>query len=612
MMKQSPRKRRVALLAVISILGLVAPTFASSATASIFLGPDTDTSICGNIGSAQHYVTDYPANWPRVDALQLTSPPSLTKVPLQGGITNWHCRTDTGLTTGGQSCAGWGNGQSLCAGGVWSFTVPVGTPVSIGKQDVESYSGSGSFAKDLSKVEWDLDGNGSFEVQDSGPWVTATGTTNEQVDSTVTAWTTRARYFEGVFTPRSVGNMTIQMRVTWSDNSTVTSSGVFIATTDAATAGIARTLSLARAASTEPVLTDSNVYLSAASSTSTSGYFSKFEWDLNGDGTYEIDGGSQKTITTSFATPGVKTVGVRVTSRGGSTSATTMNIEARQTPPAGEPGVSINDGDTATNTKAVTLNLAWPEYATEARISNDGGFAPSKTQRVPLSALINWELDDSIKGLFTKVVYVRFNGSGIDTTKTYSDDIILDTTAPVITSSSAVATTSSINVKVAATDDITGVDKLEIDNGNTTITKDYSKTLSIPLAEAGMAVSGSSVSKSSVKTLRVRVQDGAGNWTQWRNLGLTGASVVVQKLISVSLKVRTTKSVSGKSIAQAAKMKVPPGAKVSIKVSSSSKTVCRVVGSAVKGIKAGTCKVSLSVKPKTGKTTTKTISLRVS
>jgi hypothetical protein len=282
---------------------------------------------------------------------------------------------------------GWGNGQSLCAGGVWSFTVPVGTPISIGKQDIESYSGTGSFPKDLSKVEWDFDGNGSFEIQDNGPWVTAQGTSNEQVDSTVTAWTTRARYFEGVFTPRSIGNTTIQMRVTWSDGSTVTSSGVFTATADVASAGIARTLSLAGTAATGPVLTDSNVYLSAATSTATSGYFSKFEWDLDGDGAYEIDGGSQKTLSTTFATPGVKTVGVRVTSRGGSSSTTTMTIEARQSPPSGEPGVSINDGGTATNSKVVSLNLAWPEYATEARISNDGGFASSKTKTVPLSSV---------------------------------------------------------------------------------------------------------------------------------------------------------------------------------------------------------------------------------
>lgn len=613
MMILRPRKRLFALIAVISVLCVVAPTFSSSASAYIFLGPDTDTSICANIGSAQHYVSDYPAEWPRVDSIRTGSPPTLEKVPLQGGMTNWHCRTDTGLTTGGQSCAGWGNGQSLCAGGVWSFTIPVGTPVSIGKQDIESYSGSGSFPKDLSKVEWDLDGNGSFEKQDNGPWVTAQGTSNEQVDSTVTAWTTRSRYFEGVFTPRSVGNTTIQMRVTWSDGSTVTSSGVFTATSDSVSAGIVRTLSLAGTAATGPVLTGSNVYLSAASSTSTSGYFSKFEWDLNGDGTYEINGGSEKTLSSSFTSPGLKTVGVRVTSRGGSTASSTMSIEVRQSPPSGEPGVSINDGGAATNSKVVSLNLAWPEYATEARISNDGGFASSKTKTVSLSAIVDWELDDSVKGIFTKVVYIRFNGSGIDNTKTYSDDIILDTTAPTINSSTAVATTSKIEVKVDAIDDITGVEKIEIDNGTKIVSKDYAKTVEYSLSDLGMVVSAASVAKASAQSLQVRVRDGAGNWTKWQSLALSGKEIVVaNQHTGKAMSINTKKAVSGKSIAQFAKLTIPKNSKLSVKVASSSMKICRVIGTSIRGLKAGTCKVTVSAKPKIGRTQSKTVSLRVS
>jgi hypothetical protein len=606
------RKQLVSLVAIFSILGTVTPSLSLRASAYIFSESDTDTSICANIGTKQHGIPSYPDDWPRVDALSFTFPPTLVKVPLEGGVTNWHCRTDTGLTTGGQSCMGW-NGQSLCAGGQWSFTIPIGTPVAIGKQDIEHFSGTGSFPKDLSKVEWDLDGNGSFETVDNGPWVTAQGTQNEQVDSVVTAWTTRARYFETTFTPLSLGNSTVQMRVSWTDGSSVTSSGVFTAITDTATAGIARIESSAGTIATGPVLTGSNVHLSAASSIATSGFFSRFEWDLDGDGIYETDGGTQNVLTTSFVTPGNKSVGVRVTSRGGSSSSATMTIEVRQSPPSGEPGVSINDGATATNSKSVSLNLAWPEFATEARISNDGGFAPSKTRTVPLSSFVDWELDDSIKGLFTKVVYVRFNGSGIDNTKTYSDDIILDTTAPKINSSSAVATSSRLNVKVDAIDDITGVEMIEIDNGRKKISKKYSKTLKVSLAEAGLAVAGGSVSKSSVRTLRVRVRDGAGNWTKWRNLSLSGRSVVVVQgpQNSKALSLTTEKSVSSKAIAKFVRMNVPKYSKMSLKVSSSSKTVCRATGSSVRGLKSGNCKVTVIVKPKSGRAITKSVTLRV-
>jgi hypothetical protein len=291
-----------------------------------------------------------------------------------------------------------------------------------------------------------------------------------------------------------------------------------------------------------------------------------------------------------------------------------MNIEVRQSPPSGEPGVSINDGGTATNLKAVSLNLAWPEFATEARISNDGGFASSKTKTVPLAALVDWELDDTIKGLFTKVVYVRFNGSGIDNTKTYSDDIILDTTAPSINSSAAAVTTSGIEVKVDATDDITGVEVIEIDINNKKISKEYSKTVKVSLAEAGMTVSGSSVSKVSVTTLRVRVRDAVNNWTEWNDLALPGGTVVASQnqTAKKTLKMNTKKAVTGKAIAQFVSLKLPKNSKISVKISASSKKVCKVVKTSVRGIKPGICRITVSVKPRTGKAKIKTVSLRVS
>jgi hypothetical protein len=564
------------------LLGVVEPTLAPSASAYIFLGPDTDTSICANIGSAQHYVRDYPSNWPTYGSYQY-----------EGGVTNWFCRTDTGLQT--------------LPSRVWSNTIPVGTPVSIGKQDIESYSGSGSFSKDLSKVEWDLDGNGSFEIQDNGPWVTAQGTQNEQVDSTVTAWTTRSRYFEGVFTPQSVGNTTIQLRVTWSDSSTATSSGVFTATTDSASAGIARTSSLAGAVTTGPVLTGTSVYLSAASSTSTSSKFSKFEWDLDGDGTYEVDGGTTNTRSTSFTTSGSKTVGVRVTSRGGSTSTATTSIDVRKSPPSGEAGVSIIDGASYTNKKAVQLNLVWPEYATEARISNDGGFAASKTQTKDLAASIDWELDDSVKGIYTKVVYVRFNGV-TDTTKTYSDDIILDTTAPTIETSSAAVASSSVDVSLKATDDITGVDKVELKNGSSTVTKDYATNLSVPMKDLGLTVSSASVRKLATSSIEIRVSDKAGNWSAYKTLSVSGT--VTTPTVTTPT-VTTKKAATAKSIATYAKLVVLSTSKVSLKVVSSSAKYCKVSGTTLKGVKAGTCKVTVTVTPKKGKATSKTVTLKV-
>lgn len=190
-----------------------------------------------------------------------------------------------------------------------------------------------------------------------------------------------------------------------------------------------------------------------------------------------------------------------------------------------DPGVSILDSLAYTNSKAVTLNLVWPRGATEARISNDGGFSQSKTTTVPLSAVVNWKLDDSRAGAYTKIVYVRFNGTGIDTTKTYTDDIILDTAAPDL--QGATATSSSVDsdeVSVAAL-------RVKKKNGVKLVVRAYDRLSGIGYVEIRTKSSGkitrikSSQPKAKSQTLRVRtvakklqirVVDRAGNRSGWR------------------------------------------------------------------------------------------------
>jgi hypothetical protein len=280
----------------------------------------------------------------------------------------------------------------------------------------------------------------------------------------------------------------------------------------------------------------------------------------------------------------------------------------------------------------VKLNLVWPEYATEARISNDGGFAASKTQTKDLAASIDWELDDSVKGVYTKVVYVRFNGVA-DTTKTYSDDIILDTTAPTIESSSASAASSSVDVSLKATDDITGVNKVEIRNDTKIVKKDYATKVSIPMADLALSVSSSGVRKSATTAVDIRVSDNAGNWTGWQTVtvaGLTKTPAVttpevttpeVKTPVVTTPEVKTSmakapvvtlkKSTPAKTIASYAKLKVKTGSVVSLKLSSKSTKYCKVIKSTLKGLKVGTCTVTVTVKPKAGRSTSKTVTLKV-
>lgn len=190
-----------------------------------------------------------------------------------------------------------------------------------------------------------------------------------------------------------------------------------------------------------------------------------------------------------------------------------------------DPGVSILDSLAYTNSKAVTLNLVWPRGATEARISNDGGFSQSKTTTVPLAEVVNWKLDDSRAGAYTKIVYVRFNGTGIDTTKTYTDDIILDTAAPDL--QGATATSSSVDsdeVSVAAL-------RVKKKNGVKLVVRAYDRLSGIGYVEIRTKSSGkitrikSSQPKAKSQTVRVRtvakklqirVVDRAGNRSGWR------------------------------------------------------------------------------------------------
>ena len=271
------------------------------------------------------------------------------------------------------------------------------------------------------------------------------------------------------------------------------------------------------------------------------------------------------------------------------------------TPPPGEPGVSIKNGDSYVNMKQVSLNLVWPEYATGARISNDGGFAASKTQTKDLATSIDWELDDSVKGIYTKVVYIRFNGVA-DTTKTYSDDIILDSTAPSIETSSAAVTSSSVVVSLKAADDITGVSKVQILSGTKTVTKDYATKVSVPLADLSLSVSSRGVRKSAATSVKIRVSDHAGNWTGWRTVTVAGLTTPT---VSVS------KSASAKSIATFANIPVLSTSKVSLKVVSSYAKYCKVFGTTLRGVKTGTCKVAVTVTPQKGKANSKTVTLKV-
>ena len=76
--------------------------------------------------------------------------------------------------------------------------------------------------------------------------------------------------------------------------------------------------------------------------------------------------------------------------------------------------------------------------------------------------------------------------------------------------------------------------------------------------------------------------------------------------------ITTSRSTTAKSIASAAKLAVLSTSKVSLKVVSAYAKYCKVSGTTLKGLKVGSCKVTVTVTPKKGKATSKTVTLKVS
>ena len=189
-------------------------------------------------------------------------------------------------------------------------------------------------------------------------------------------------------------------------------------------------------------------------------------------------------------------------------------------------GVTINDGSEFTNSKDVTISVVAPAGSVKVILSNDGGFGSSQTfDLVDASADIAWRLVASRDERLPKIVYAKWVSRFGTEGAAVLDDIILDTTIPVLSNVSAAANTapaSAVTVAavkkptgakiiVKAKDANSGVGKIEIKskkNGKTT-TVIYNK----PTA-ASQTVSV----KTTSKTLYVRVLDRAANASPWKTV----------------------------------------------------------------------------------------------
>lgn len=196
------------------------------------------------------------------------------------------------------------------------------------------------------------------------------------------------------------------------------------------------------------------------------------------------------------------------------TSGTATVAPSAPTPPTGRVGISIEDGADFVRTPKVRLRLVWPAGATTALLANDGGFTDAVS--VPLAERVDWTLRSTGPVRLPKTVYVRFSGGGVNETQTFSDDVILDETAPKLLSASArqirdVRARSVFLLRTRAEDGLSGVARLQVQTGARRIT-------TLPYRTHTRFVSSATL-------VRVRVGDRAGNWSPWRRVRVTDGGV---------------------------------------------------------------------------------------
>ena len=144
----------------------------------------------------------------------------------------------------------------------------------------------------IANYEWDLDGNGTYEQQ--GPSATV------------------SRSYASATSP------TVKLRVTDDLGGTDTETRDLVVTNTAPTASFTAT--------PNPAQVGASVAFNASASSDPDGTIAKYEWDLDGNGSYETDTGTTKTTSRVYGAAGAVPVGLRVTDNDGLTATKTVSV----------------------------------------------------------------------------------------------------------------------------------------------------------------------------------------------------------------------------------------------------------------------------------------------
>ena len=261
-----------------------------------------------------------------------------------------------------------------------------------------------------------------------------------------------------------------------------------------------------------PALVGNTVTFDGSASADDAHTIARYEWDLDGDGSYEVDGGATSTAGRSYASAQTVNVGLRVTDSTGLTGESRQDLRVNALPPLGSQfGVSINRGAQYTRSANVTVTANFPASTTSLLFSNDGGFFTPQT--FTPAREVKWKLDSSGPERLPKTIYVRFL-IGNFPSETFQDDIILDERPPVVSQSTlvpqrpGVASASALRrwtLRVRARDSNSGVAGVQI-------TANKRKPGRLLRYRRTMRV------RSPVRPRFVRARDKAGNNSRWKRV----------------------------------------------------------------------------------------------
>ncbi len=176
------------------------------------------------------------------------------------------------------------------------------SPGVVGRNQEVAFDASASTDPEGSIIrrEWDLDGDGKYEL-DTG-----------EIPSTSRSYS-------------SAGTRTVKLRVTDSQMHVDETTQTVRVTNEPAAA---------LTVSPNPAQTGQAVSFDGSASSDADGTIAKYEWDLDGDGSFETDTGTTPTTSRSFSSPGARSVKLRVTDDLGVSSETSQSFQVNAAPPS--------------------------------------------------------------------------------------------------------------------------------------------------------------------------------------------------------------------------------------------------------------------------------------